>query len=56
MQNIFDYVDLREDAPGKIADIKLEVQMAATVGNMVGSSEVSPMQPCRGLQASTTKF
>ena len=50
------YVAPREDAPGKMTNIELEVQTAATVDSMVGSSQASPLQPCRGLQASETRF
>lgn len=44
------YVTPREDAPGKMTNIELEVQMAATVVSIVRSSQASPSEPCRGLQ------
>lgn len=50
------YVTPREDAPGKMTNIELEVQMAATVVSIVRSSQASPSELCRGLQASDTRF
>lgn len=47
------YVAHREDAPGKMQNIELQIQMAGTV---VRSPQVSPSLPCRGLQASTRRF
>lgn len=35
------YVAPREDAPGKMTNTELEVQMAAIVDSMVGSSQAS---------------
>lgn len=50
------YIAPREDVPGKMRNIEFQIQVAATVASVVGSSQVSPPQPCRGLQASTTRF
>lgn len=47
------YVAHREDAPGKMQNIELQIQMAGTV---VRSPQVSPSLPCSGLQASTRRF
>lgn len=43
------YVAPRVDAPGKMWNNELQIQMAATMDSMVRLSEVSPPQPCNPL-------